>query len=67
MVAIIDGAPPLYGRCSVCLLMPATLTNIATAKWLVEPTPPDAYFSVPGAFFASAIRSCTFFTGRSRD
>ena len=42
MVAVIAGPPPRNGTCTVMFLMPASATNIATAKWLVEPGPPEA-------------------------
>ena len=42
MVAVIAGPPPRNGTWTVMSRMPASATNMATAKWLVEPGPPEA-------------------------
>ena len=42
MVAVIAGPPPRNGTWTVSFWMPASAMNIATAKWLVDPGPPEA-------------------------
>ena len=42
MVAVIAGPPPRNGTWTVSFWIPASAMNIATAKWLVDPGPPEA-------------------------
>ena len=45
--------------------MPAMSLNSSAARWLLVPAPPDAKESFPGLARASAMSSCTVFTGTS--
>jgi hypothetical protein len=50
---------PLYGTCSIS--MPAVLPSISPIRWLSVPLPAEPIEILPGAAFAAAISSLTFF------
>src|ERR1700682_5933809 len=61
-IAVIAGAPPLYGTCTIFVLV--MLQNNSAARCPAFPLPVDPYVSTPGCLRAYAIRSCTLLIGR---
>src|SRR5688500_19848263 len=54
---VIAGEPPLNGTCTLWIL--ATWLKCAAPKCGADPTPDVAQLSLPGTFFAAAMRSFT--------
>src|SRR6185369_6008765 len=60
--SISAGGPPLYGTWTILVLVMCLKSSMPKCPLL--PTPVDAYLNWSGFAFASAISSCTVFTGR---
>ena len=56
-----DSTVPLYGTCVICT--PVSVLNNSPARCAGEPAPPEPKFRLDGLALASAIMSCTDFTG----
>jgi hypothetical protein len=61
IVAVVAGTAPLYGTCTSLTCVMAA--NISTKRCPPEPLPAEAYASLSGLAFASAMRSFTVRTG----